>query len=50
MLFAGALDEAISLYEEGMQIMAGDSNLGDDDTSMETARTDLAELLNLVGR
>ncbi|KAG0586437.1 hypothetical protein KC19_2G090400 [Ceratodon purpureus] len=46
----GDVDEAISMYEDGMQIMAGDSSLGDDDSSLETARTDLAELLNLVGR
>jgi hypothetical protein len=47
---AGEIDEALSMYEEGIQIMRGDSNLGDDDSSLETARADLAELLNLVGR
>ena len=50
MSLAGAIDEALSMYEEGIQIMRGDSNLGDDDSSLETARADLAELLNLVGR
>ncbi|XP_024374834.1 uncharacterized protein [Physcomitrium patens] len=47
---AGAVDESIFLYQEGLQLMENCDSMREGDPSMETARTDLAELLNLVGR
>ena len=46
----GAVDESISMYREGLQIMEGCSKFRDDDPSLETVRTDLAELLNTIER
>lgn len=49
-ILTGSVDDAIALSEEGIQIMESCSNLEEDDSSLETARADLAELLSLVGR
>lgn len=46
----GAVDESVSLYQKGLQIMEGCSKFTSDDPAIETVRTDLAELLNLVER
>lgn len=46
----GAVDESISLYREGLQVMEGCTKFMDDDPSLETVRTDLAELLNFLER
>lgn len=46
----GAIDESVSLYKTGLQIMEGCSKFTSDDPAIETVRTDLAELLNLVER
>lgn len=46
----GAVDESVSLYREGLHVMEGCSKFMDDDPSLETVRTDLAELLNMIER
>lgn len=50
MTFAGAVEESISLYRKGLQVMEGCSKFMDDDPTLETVRTDLAELLNMLER
>jgi tetratricopeptide (TPR) repeat protein len=50
LLPAGAVDESVSMYRIGLQIMEGCSTFRDDDPTLETVRTDLAELLNLLER
>lgn len=47
---AGAVDESVSMYRMGLQVMEGCSTFRDDDPTLETVRTDLAELLNLLER
>jgi hypothetical protein len=47
--FAGEVDECVSLYHKGLQIMEGCSKFADKET-MEAVRSDLAELLNLLER
>ncbi|CAK9865259.1 unnamed protein product [Sphagnum jensenii] len=46
----GEVSESVVLYRKGLQIMEGCSKFPDDDPTMETVRTDLAELLNLLER
>ncbi|KAG0615637.1 hypothetical protein M758_5G057300 [Ceratodon purpureus] len=46
----GAVDESVSLYRGGLQVMEECSKFVDDDPSLETVRTDLAELLNMMER
>jgi len=48
--FAGEVDESVSLYHKGLQIMEGCSKFADKEPTMEAVRSDLAELLNLLGR
>lgn len=50
LLLAGAVDESVSMYRMGLQVMEGCSTFRDDDPTLETVRTDLAELLNLLER
>ncbi len=38
----------MALYRKGLQIMDGCGKFLDDDPTMETVRTDLAELLNML--
>lgn len=45
---AGEVSEAVALYRKGLQIMDGCGEFLDDDPTMETVRTDLAELLNML--
>lgn len=46
----GKVDDAVVLYEKGLQIMERNGNLSLDDPVLETTRTDLAELLHVLGR
>ncbi len=48
--FAGEVDESVSLYHKGLQIMEGCSKFADKEPTMEAVRSDLAELLNLLER
>jgi hypothetical protein len=48
--FAGEVDESVSLYHKGLQIMEECSKFADKEPTMEAVRSDLAELLNLLGR
>jgi len=47
---SGEVDNSVSLYREGLQIMEGCTKFVEDDPSLETVRTDLAELLNVLER
>ncbi|KAH9548289.1 hypothetical protein CY35_11G080700 [Sphagnum magellanicum] len=44
----GEMSEAVALYRKGLQIMDGCGKFLDDNPTMETVRTDLAELLNML--
>ncbi|KAH8970073.1 hypothetical protein BDL97_02G068500 [Sphagnum fallax] len=46
----GEVDESVSLYHKGLQIMEGCSKFADKEPTMEAVRSDLAELLNLLER
>lgn len=46
----GKVNDAVGLYKKGLQIMESNSNLSLDDPALETTRTDLAELLHVLGR
>jgi tetratricopeptide (TPR) repeat protein len=46
----GDVDESVSLYRKGLQIMEGCSKFADMEPTMEAVRSDLAELLNLLER
>ncbi|CAK9222256.1 unnamed protein product [Sphagnum troendelagicum] len=46
----GEVDEFVSLYHKGLQIMEGCSKFADKEPTMEAVRSDLAELLNLLER
>lgn len=46
----GKVNDAVDLYKKGLQIMERNSDLSLDDPVLETTRTDLAELLHVLGR
>eukprot|EP01018_Ginkgo_biloba_P013746 Gb_27651 [translate_table: standard] len=46
----GEVNDAVRLYKNGLQIIENDGKLSLDDPVLETARTDLAELLHVLGR
>ncbi|XP_068666193.1 uncharacterized protein [Aristolochia californica] len=46
----GAVNEAISLYRKGLQIIKDSKFMAIDDVVLEKMRTDLAELLHVAGR
>jgi elongation factor P--beta-lysine ligase len=46
----GEVDESVSLYHKGLQIMEGCNKFADKEPTMEVVRSDLAELLNLLDR
>ncbi len=48
--FTGEVDESVSLYHKGLQIMEGCSKFADKEPTMEAVRSDLPELLNLLER
>lgn len=44
------MDEAIRLYRKALQVIENSNNMSMDDSIREKIRTDLAELLHVVGR
>ena len=46
----GNADEAICLYRNALRVIKDSNNMSMDDGVMEKIRTDLAELLHVVGR
>ncbi|BBN15536.1 hypothetical protein MPTK1_6g20350 [Marchantia polymorpha subsp. ruderalis] len=46
----GEIDEAVRMYQQGLQIMEDCPKFSPDDPVIESVRTDMAEILNMTGR